>query len=512
MANGRSRLVAPEAGRRWVFAANPDFRAALGGPAALERFLVVVVDEPTTKLAALTAGEVDFAGIQPAHAAFVRKDSALTVLDYPVIFPYGVVFNTRRPPFDDARVRLAVALALDRREIVDGYLYGFGSVADGPVPPDVPGYVPVRPVPTNPDSARRLLGGRRIAFELLTVGSGEAALEQMIQARLPAVGFDVAIRQLELPAFHAAAPVRLDFAGGWTDVPPFSAREGGVVVNGAIELTARVAVRLGGRLIRLVSEDLGEELECADSGGLVLDGRLDLLKAALRMLPVQAACTVTTRCDAPPGSGLGSSGAMDVALVAALALARAEQVTAREIAEQAWYLETVEAKIPGGKQDQFAAALGGFQRLTFRDPDVGVEPITLDPAFATALARRTVLCYTGRSRVSGATIARVMAAYERGDPRVTSALRAMKDVAAAMAEALRAGDVARVAMLLSNNWTHQQALDPGMRTPDMAQLENALTAAGALGGKAAGAGAGGSVVLGPRGGPAAATAPGPPPR
>src|SRR5256884_7969628 len=97
--------------------------------------------------------------------------------------------------------------------------------------------------------------------------------------------------------FHAAAPVRLDFAGGWPDVPPFSAREGGVVVNGAIELTARVAVRIGGRLIRLVSEDLGEELECADSGGLVLDGRLDLLKAALRMLPVQAACTITTHCD-----------------------------------------------------------------------------------------------------------------------------------------------------------------------------------------------------------------------
>src|SRR5436309_1147652 len=473
--NGPFRFVAHEAGRRWVFAANPDFPAVLGGPPALERLIVVVVDEPTTKLAALTSGEIDFAGIQPAHAAFVRKNPALTVLDYPLIMPYGIVFNTRNPPFDDARVRLAVALALDRREIVDGYLFGFGSVADGPVPPGVPGYAPVRPIPTNPDSARRLLGGRRIALELLTVGSGEGALEQMIQAR--------------------PAPVRLDFAGGWTDVPPFSAREGGVVVNGAIALTAQVAVRIGGRLIRLVSEDLGEELECTDSGGLVLDGRLDLLKAALRMLPVQAACTITTRCDAPPGSGLGSSGAMDVALVAALALARAEQVTAREIAEQAWYLETVEAKIPGGKQDQFAAALGGFQRLTFRDPDVGVEPITLDPAFATALARRTVLCYTGRSRVSGATIARVMAAYERGDPRVTGALRAMRDVATAMGEALRAGDVARVATLLSHNWTHQQALDPGMRTPEMAQLENALTAAGALGGKAAGAGAGGSMFF-----------------
>ncbi len=307
---------------------------------------------------------------------------------------------------------------------------------------------------------------------------------------------DGAVRRRDLPAeFHATAPVRLDFAGGWTDVPPFSAREGGVVVNGAIALTARVAVQLGGRLIRLVAEDLGEELECADSGGLVLDGRLDLLKAALRMLPVQAACTITTRCDAPPGSGLGSSGAMDVALVAALALARAERLTGREIAEQAWYLEAVEAKIPGGKQDQYAAALGGFQRLTFRDPDVGVEPITLDPAFAAALERRTVLCYTGRSRVSGDTIARVMAAYERGEPRVTGALRAMKDLAAAMAEALRAGDTARVAALLSENWTHQQTLDPAMCTPEMARLESALRTAGALGGKAAGSGAGGSMFF-----------------
>src|SRR5207237_726873 len=141
------------------------------------------------------------AGIQPAHVAFVRKDTSLAVIDYPLIFPYGIVFNMRRPPFDDARVRLAVALALDRREIVDGYLYGFGTVADGPVPPGVPGYVPVRPLPVAADSARRLLGGRRVAFELLTVGSGEAALEQMIQARLAAVGFDVAIRQLELTAF-----------------------------------------------------------------------------------------------------------------------------------------------------------------------------------------------------------------------------------------------------------------------------------------------------------------------
>jgi len=199
--NGPFRFVAHEPNRRWVFVADSAFPAALGGPPALARLIIVVVDEPTAKLAALTAGEIDFAGIQPAHVPFVRKDTSLAVIDYPLIFPYGIVFNMRRPPFDDARVRLALALALDRREIVDGYLYGFGTVADGPVPPGVPGYVPVRPLPVAADSARRLLGGRRVAFELLTVGSGEAALEQMIQARLAAVGFDVAIRQLELTAF-----------------------------------------------------------------------------------------------------------------------------------------------------------------------------------------------------------------------------------------------------------------------------------------------------------------------
>lgn len=199
--NGPFRFVAHEANRRWVFAADSSFPTALGGPPSLARFIVVVIDEPTTKLAALTAGEIDFAGIQPAHAAFVRQNPSLAVLDYPLIMPYGVVFNTRRPPFNDVRVRLAVALALDRRELVDAYLYGFGSVADGPVPPGAPGYAATRPVPTDPDSARRLLGGRRITFELVTVGSGEAALEQMIQARLAPVGFDVSTRQLELSAF-----------------------------------------------------------------------------------------------------------------------------------------------------------------------------------------------------------------------------------------------------------------------------------------------------------------------
>jgi len=304
------------------------------------------------------------------------------------------------------------------------------------------------------------------------------------------------MRRRDLPTeYHAIAPLRLDFAGAWTDVPPFSAREGGVVVNAAIGLHTHVALTLGGNLLRLVSEDLGQTLECANSGGLVQDGKLDLLKAALRMFPVLGAFTLTTRCDAPLGSGLGSSGALDVALVAALTQARLERLGERDLAEQAWQVEVIEAKISGGKQDQYAAALGGWHRLSFRDPDVGVEPLTLDPAFAAALERQIVLCYTHTSRVSGDTIARVMSAYERGDRKVTGALRGLKDVAEAMVLALRGADLARVGGLLAENWTHQQALDPGMQTPEMARLEQAMRGAGAIGGKAAGAGAGGSMFF-----------------
>lgn len=289
--------------------------------------------------------------------------------------------------------------------------------------------------------------------------------------------------------------MRLDFAGGWTDVPPFSSREGGVVVNAAIGLSAEAELTLGGDLIRLESLDLAETVECANSGGLILDGHLDLLKAGLRMFPVLGNLTLKTRSDAPIGSGLGNSGAMDVALVACLSAARRERLDPAEVAHSAWHLEVHEAGIPGGRQDQFAAALGGFHRLTFRDPDVGVEPITLDAAFAHALERQTVLCYTGRSRLSGDTISRVMQAYERQDRRIVGALQEMKDIAEAMAEALRAADLGRVGTLLSENWRCQRDLDPGMQTIEMAALEQAMHGARVIGGKAAGAGAGGSMFF-----------------
>jgi len=288
--------------------------------------------------------------------------------------------------------------------------------------------------------------------------------------------------------------VRLDFAGGWTDVPPFSSREGGVVVSAAIGLCAHAEVRPGGEGLRLVAEDLGATLDVADDTALDPRGPLSLLQAGLRMLPV-GPCALTTRSEAPSGSGLGSSGALDVALVGALAAARNEVLDAGEIARLACRLEGVEAGIPGGRQDQFTAAFGGFLRLGFRDPDATVEPLELDPALLTELERRLVLVYTGASRFSGATISRVMLAYERGERAVTGALHGLRDVAERMADALGRGDLAAVGALLDANWRHQRTLDPGMSTPPMERLADAMRNAGALGGKAAGSGAGGSMFF-----------------
>ena len=288
--------------------------------------------------------------------------------------------------------------------------------------------------------------------------------------------------------------MRLDFAGGWTDVAPFATHERGRVVNAALELRAEVEFTPGGEGYLLHSDDLADTVTLDSPAALVNTGRLDLLKAALRRSGMGAG-ELRTRCSAPSGSGLGSSGALDVALIAALDAARGIRRDAEALAEEAFLLESVEAGLPGGKQDQYAAALGGFHHFAFENGKVVVKEIALDPDFLSELAHRIVICYTGVSRVSSRTIERVVEAYQRGDPQVISALRALADVADRMAHALLARNLERVGRLLGENWALQQKLDPGMSTPELAELEAAMKTAGAIGGKAAGAGAGGTMFF-----------------
>jgi D-glycero-alpha-D-manno-heptose-7-phosphate kinase len=294
------------------------------------------------------------------------------------------------------------------------------------------------------------------------------------------------------------APMRIDFAGGWTDVPTFAEREGGLVVNAAVSLRVHVEVIRGGTTIRLRAEDLKEHVTIASAGHITYDRKLDLHKAALNMLPVTGGIEILSRSDAPAGSGLGASGALDVALAAGLARCREEDYSPTELAEFGFFLEAEELKLLGGRQDQYAAALGGFHELAFARDDVRARSLAVDRAAAEDLAGHLLLVYTGESHFSSRTHEYVWSAYAAGEDGVVRALREIRGLAGDAAAAIEAGDWRALAGVLDANWRAQQRLHPSIATPAVQRTEAAARGAGAWGVKATGAGAGGCMaILGP---------------
>lgn len=224
--NGPFRFMRREPGRRWVFERVSDYPAELGGPAAIRRFVVAVVDEPTTKFAGLVSADLDVAGIAPTMATLVEQDPSLRVLSYPVTFSTAMVFNAARAPFDDIRVRRAVDALVNRERVVEVALAGFGTPASGPVTDDHPFHVRASRLTTaaadsllddagwrRDRDGRRLREGRPLAFTLLTVGSGDNAIEQLVQADLRAHGITMELQLAEFGAFLTtarASPKRFD--------------------------------------------------------------------------------------------------------------------------------------------------------------------------------------------------------------------------------------------------------------------------------------------------------------
>jgi peptide/nickel transport system substrate-binding protein len=217
--NGPFRFVERRAGDRWVFRRNDAFPKSLGGPPHVAGLVISVVDEPTTKFAGLASGDLDVAGIAPTMASLVSHDPSLRLVEYPILFTTGLVFNVHKPPFDDVRVRRALSLSVDRDRIVRAALAGYGRAAAGPVPPESPLAFDARPV-RNPSLADSLLDaagwrrgadgarqrdGKRLEFDLMTVGSGDNALEQLVQSDLDLRGVHARIRQVELGTFLTQA-------------------------------------------------------------------------------------------------------------------------------------------------------------------------------------------------------------------------------------------------------------------------------------------------------------------
>ena len=213
--NGPFRFVDRLAGRRWRFARNPDFPAAMGGPPKLQQLVVAVVDESATKYAGLVSGELDLAGVSPKMAHLVERDPTLTLVTPPALFSTILAFNSTKPPFDDARVRRAFGLAVDRDRIVKAAVAGYATPAASAVPPGLPFSRTGKPVVDTAaadsllDAAgwKRAKGGMReragkpFEIELITVGTGDLAVEQLVQADLAARGIRVNVRVAELASF-----------------------------------------------------------------------------------------------------------------------------------------------------------------------------------------------------------------------------------------------------------------------------------------------------------------------
>lgn len=276
----------------------------------------------------------------------------------------------------------------------------------------------------------------------------------------------------------ARAPTRIDFGGGWTDVPPYPAREGGAVCNLAIARYATATVTVGPS-----HSDPDPSLTGSDR----------LVRAALRRSPVHGV-RATVANDFPVGAGLGGSSAAGVALAGALAELANVPLTRHALASLSRATEVDELQVPGGYQDHFAAAYGGALYLQLADGTVDVEQIALSDDTTAALARRCILVYTGESRISGHTITSVRDGLLAGERRIVAALARMRSLASDMAAALRSGDVATLGHLVGEHWVHQRALHPDIPTERIDAIITAAARVGALGAKALGASGGGCVV------------------
>ncbi|HEY3397681.1 MAG TPA: GHMP kinase [Armatimonadota bacterium] len=302
---------------------------------------------------------------------------------------------------------------------------------------------------------------------------------------------------------RSRAPIRIDFAGGTTDLAAFRNREGGAVVSAAVSRYAYCSLQAGeGGEIRIKADDLEQYVRAANIRELEFDGNLDLLKGAVKALELPHSLDIYVHCDAPPGSGTGSSASVGVALIGLLNHLRLllhqspQSLLSRfDIAELACRIEQ-DLGIVGGKQDQYAAALGGFNYIQFYSDDrVAVEPLLLSNGVLCELSKRLILYYTGQSRLSGSTNQRMIEAYESGDPVVGGALRTIKQTAQEIYRALLGEDLEAFGELLNQEWRARCQLAPGVVTEQMQEVRQVALAAGALATKVCGAGGGGCMLI-----------------
>lgn len=302
---------------------------------------------------------------------------------------------------------------------------------------------------------------------------------------------------------RARAPLRLGLAGGGTDVAPYCDLHGGYVLNGTIDRYAYAVIRpLSEPVARFVATD--QQLEAAGpiAQPLALDGKLDLHKAVYNMvmqrygggksIPLE----LSTFCDAPAGSGLGTSSTLVVAMIKAFVELLNLPLDDYEIARLAFRIERVDCGLQGGRQDQYSATFGGFNFMEFYAGDRAViNPLRIKNWIICELETSLLLFYTGVSRHSARIIADQSSNVQAGLPGAMEAMHGIKREALTMKECLLKGDFAGIVESMRTGWESKKRSATTVSNPHIEEIYEAAIGAGALAGKVSGAGGGGFMMF-----------------
>jgi D-glycero-alpha-D-manno-heptose-7-phosphate kinase len=285
-------------------------------------------------------------------------------------------------------------------------------------------------------------------------------------------------------------PLRISFVGGGTDLPDFYEQHGGAVVSTSIDKWIHVIVR------RRFEGDLRVSYSRTEIVESVKEVEHELVREALRMTGLTRGLDILTLADVPSqGTGLGSSSAVTVGLLLALYGYQGIYKSSFDLAEEASEIEIEILGKPIGRQDQFAAAVGGFNFIEFLKGGGGVrvEPLIMPPGTVNRLLRSLLLFYTGRQRSAGNVLTGQRDAIRNGS--ATKALEGMRDFAYELRDRLGRGEADRVGPLLHQNWELKRSLARGVSDAELDGLYQRAIDAGATGGKILGAGAGGFLLV-----------------
>lgn len=294
----------------------------------------------------------------------------------------------------------------------------------------------------------------------------------------------------------ARAPVRISLAGGGTDLSAYYERFGGLVVGTAIAKYFYAFIEVSGRPgMQISSADYGTFYHHAAGQQMAWDGDLSLPRAILHHFGVTTGVDLFLASEIPPGTGLGSSSAATVALVKAFRTLQGEALSKQEIAEDACTVEITKLGMPIGKQDQYFAAFGGLNAITFRAEGTTVRPLQVSQETRRALETNLLLFFTGSAHNSAHILSEQREATSQQRETVVEALHQIKQLAEQTITALEDGQPDQVGELLHENWLYKKQLASGITNPTIDESYDMARAHGALGGKITGAGGGGFLML-----------------